>query len=84
MACEYCRASGNNHDYRCPNYIPPFSAYKCELCGESIYDDEKYICNYARNSIGNKYVHYECALEDPEWLVNFLDVNVETMRDCEY
>ena len=82
MACEYCRASGNRHDCRCPNYISPFSAYKCDLCGEGIYDGEKYIKCSPNGK--NKYVHYECVIDDPEWLIKFLGVDVETMRDCEY
>lgn len=82
MACEYCRASGNRHDCRCPNYEPPFSAYKCDLCGEDIYDGEKYIkCSLDGK---NRYVHYECVIDKPEWLMECLSVDIETMRDCEY
>ena len=79
MACEYCLGSKNNHDYRCPNYVPPYSKYKCELCHEGIYNDEKYIFNQGFK--GNKYVHYECALQNPDWLINFLNIEIETMRD---
>lgn len=81
--CEYCGATGNDHDFRCPNYKLPFSAYKCELCEEGIYDGEKYIGKHLTAG-GNKYVHYECAMQDPEWLMEFLGVDVETMKDCEY
>lgn len=81
--CEYCGVTGNDHASGCPNCKTPFSAYKCELCGEEIYDDEKYIGKYL-NVGGNKYVHYECAMEDPEWLIKFFGVDIETMRDCEY
>ena len=50
---------------------------KCfEYCG-------KYIGRYLTAG-GNRYVHYECAMEDPEWLIKFLGVDIETMRDCEY
>lgn len=81
--CEYCGVTGNDHASGCPNCKTPFSAYKCELCGEEIYDDEKYIGKYL-NVGGNKYVHYECAMDDSEWLIKFLGVDIETMRDCEY
>lgn len=81
--CEYCGVTGNDHASGCPNCKTPFSAYKCELCGERIYDGEKYIGKYL-NVGGNKYVHYECAMDDSEWLIKFLGVDIETMRDCEY
>lgn len=41
--CEYCGVTGNDHVSGCQNCKTPFSAYKCELCGEGIYDGEKYI-----------------------------------------
>ena len=81
--CEYCGVTGNDHVSGCPNCKTPFSAYKCELCGEGIYDGEKYIGRYLTAG-GNRYVHYECAMENPEWLIKFLGVDIETMRDCEY
>lgn len=81
--CQYCRAIGNKHIFGCPNYEMPYSAYKCDYCDEGIYDGEKYIGRYLTAG-GNRYVHYECAMEDPEWLMKFLGVDIETMRDCEY
>nr|DAH71375.1 MAG TPA: zinc-ribbon domain protein [Caudoviricetes sp.]DAU04534.1 MAG TPA: zinc-ribbon domain protein [Caudoviricetes sp.] len=79
--CEYCGQL--HHIPGCPNYREPFSAYKCEFCGSSIYDGEKYIGKYLNVGV-NKYVHYECAMDNPEWLIKFLGVDIETMRDCEY
>ena len=53
--CEYCGVTGNDHVSGCPNCKTPFSAYKCELCGEGIYDGEKYIPLTGLSISGNIY-----------------------------
>lgn len=39
----------------CPNFIPPRASHYCSICGEGIYDGEKYIENDFK-----EYIHEDC------------------------
>lgn len=77
MACEYCGITCGEHDYRCPNYIPPRTRHYCSICGECICDGEEYIENY----VGD-YVHLECIC-DVEWLIRWLGYEVKIIKNEE-
>ena len=71
MSCEYCRQIP--HHPRCP-LAPESKSYgKCELCGEEIYEGDKYI----ENDDG-EYAHYDCPTVIE--LVEFLGYEVKTMK----
>lgn len=74
MACEYCGITCGEHDYRCPNYIPPRTRHYCSICGECICDGEEYI----ENSDG-EIRHCDCFCEVKE-LVEWLGYEVKTMK----
>ncbi|MCM1500423.1 MAG: DUF2175 domain-containing protein [Clostridium sp.] len=77
MRCDICGRS-TGHDPRCPKYIPEKAAHYCSICGDGIYDGERYI----KNSNG-EYIHYECTYTIKE-LLKWLGVEVKTMENtCE-
>lgn len=72
--CDIC-GKIFEHDCRCPYYIPPRSDYICSICGEGIYNGEKYLEN-----CNEEYVHYTCL----EWVPDFMDwidCNIKTMEE---
>ena len=75
MTCEYCLQIGGEHDYRCPNYIPPKAIHYCSICGEGIYPGEEYIVND-----DSEYRHYDCFYGIRE-LLEWLGYDVKTMED---
>lgn len=70
--CNYCLMS--KCPPGCPNYEPPKASYYCDVCGESIYDGDKYIIND-----NGEYAHWECVDYAID-LVKFLDYEIKTMR----
>lgn len=44
IACEYCWKDIGHHP-RCPLYEPKKTEHYCFICGEGIYDGERYIVN---------------------------------------
>lgn len=59
----------------CPNYIPKKAKYYCSLCGDGIYDGEKYIKN-----IDGEYRHYDC-FQGMRELLEWLGYEIMTMED---
>lgn len=74
MGCNIC-GKLNGHDPRCPNYIPEKALHYCSICGDGIYDGEKYIEND-----NNEYRHFDCFLGLSE-LMKWLGYEIKTMED---
>ncbi len=74
MNCNICGRL-NGHDPRCPDYIPKKAAHYCSVCGDGIYDGEKYIENYK-----NEYRHFDCSLGLKE-LLEWIGYEIKTMED---
>lgn len=71
--CYICRKTPC--DCRCPNYIPPKTAYHCSICGERIYEGEEYI----ENDNGD-YRHYDCFFGMKD-LLEWLGYEIKTMEE---
>lgn len=54
MACEYCWKDIGHHP-RCPLYEPKKAKYYCFICGEGIYDGQRYIVNDS-----DELAHQDC------------------------
>ncbi len=73
MSCEYCHGEGF-HNSRCPLYVPKKPDHYCSICGEGIFEGEKYIVND-----NNDYRHYDCFCGLNE-LLNWLGYDVQIMK----
>lgn len=71
--CEYCLKL--EHPPGCPHYIPPKPVSYCDVCGEGIYKDDKYIENE-----NGELIHYDCfyTIDD---VLEWLGYEVKTMED---
>ena len=74
MACEYC-GRVRTHDYRCPNYEPPKAAHACSMCGEGIYEYDKYVDNE-----NGELAHLDCLSQSDVYeLTEWFGLEIKTM-----
>ena len=79
MACEYCYGI-NEHDYRCPNYIPSTPSRYCSICNEGIYANEEYVANK-----NDKYAHYDCFTDlSFHSMIEWLGGEIRIMEEDDY
>ena len=70
MRCEICQHE--NHIVGCPCYEGKHLSH-CDVCGEFIYEGEKYLENN-----GGDLVHLEC-IQGIKWLIDMRLKNLEWM-----
>lgn len=70
MRCEICQHE--NHIVGCPYYEGKHLSH-CDVCGEFIYEGEKYLENN-----GGDLVHLEC-IQGIKWLIDMRLKNLEWM-----
>lgn len=68
MRCEICQHE--NHIFGCPYYKGKHLSC-CDVCGEFIYEGEKYLENN-----GGDLVHLEC-IQDIKWLIDWLGYEIK-------
>lgn len=68
MRCEICQHE--NHIVGCPYYEGKHLSH-CDVCGEFIYEGEKYLENN-----GGDLVHLEC-IQSIKWLIDWLGYEIK-------
>ena len=60
---------------RCPDYIPKKASHYCSICGNGIYDRERYI----ENDVG-EYAHWDC-IDSKRDLAEWLNYEIKVMEE---
>lgn len=71
--CNECRS--NPCLSRCPNYIAPPTRHYCSICGDGIYDGDKYITND-----NGEFSHWYC-IDGSDHLLEWLGYELKIMEN---
>lgn len=71
--CKLCRKYPC--DYRCPNYESPKATFYCSICGDGMYEYDRYVEND-----NCEYAHLDCLSQmDIYELVEWFGFDVKTI-----